>query len=163
MKLKTNKKKFEIFLEAARELNDFFNVVPILSGSLGLYRIIGEHGESHDIDILVPDEFVNKRWNELTSLMKKIGFKLNNEHEHEFIRGFEIVAFATKNDLKEQVNLDPNSLGVSNFNNIKFKELAVENYLSLYKLMLRDSYRQEKKGREDKIKINLIKKYISKT
>ena len=163
MELKINKKKFEIFLEVAKKLNDFFNVAPILYGSLGLYKIIGEHGESHDIDVLVPDELVNKRWNELISLMKKMGFKLDNEHEHEFIRGSEIVAFATENDLKERVNLDPNSLEVSNFDNIKFKELAAKDYLSLYKFMLRDNYLQKKRGKKDRAKISLIEKYISKT
>ena len=59
MGLKINEKKFEVFLEVARKLNDFFNVIPILYGSLGLYKIIGEYSECSDIDILIPDEFVN--------------------------------------------------------------------------------------------------------
>jgi len=160
MDFKINKKKFEVFLEVTEELNDFFNIIPILYGSLGLYKIIGEDDESQDIDILVPDEFVNGRWNKLISLMEKIGFKLKNEHEHEFIRNSEIVAFGTQKDLVKRIQLNPNKLTVSSVDNIKFKELSAEDYLSVYKLMLRDDYRQEKLGENDKKKIELIKKYI---
>jgi len=161
MGLKINKKKFEIFLEVAGKLNDFFNVIPILYGSLGLYKIIGENGKCSDIDILIPDEFVNERWQDLIDLMRKMGFELKNEHEHEFIRDSEIVAFAKQDDLIKQINLYPNDLIVHNINNIKFKELSVKDYLSVYKLMLRDDYRQEKRGKADQKKIDLIEKYIS--
>ena len=160
MGLKINEKKFEVFLEVARKLNDFFNVIPILYGSLGLYKIIGEYSECSDIDILIPDEFVNERWNELIDLMEKMGFKLKDEHEHEFIRGSEIVAFAKQDDLIKRIELDPNKLTVSNINNIKFKELSVKDYLSVYRLMLRDDYRQKKRKKADQEKIDLIEKYI---
>ena len=160
MGLKINEKKFEVFLEVARKLNDFFNVIPILYGSLGLYKIIGEYSECSDIDILIPDEFVNERWDELIDLMEKMGFKLKDEHEHEFIRGSEIVAFAKQDDLIKRIELDPNKLIVSNINNIKFKELLIKNYLSVYRLMLRDDYRQKKRKKADQEKIDLIEKYI---
>jgi len=160
MGLKINEKKFEVFLEVARKVNDFFNVIPILYGSLGLYKIIGEYSECSDIDILIPDEFVNERWNELIDLMEKMGFKLKDEHEHEFIRGSEIVAFAKQDDLIKRIELDPNKLIVSNINNIKFKELLIKNYLSVYRLMLRDDYRQKKRKKADQEKIDLIEKYI---
>jgi len=160
MGLKINEKKFEVFLEVARKLNDFFNVIPILYGSLGLYKIIGEYSECSDIDILIPDEFVNERWNELIDLMEKMGFKLKDEHEHEFIRGSEIVAFAKQDNLIKRIELDPNKLIVSNINNIKFKELLIKNYLSVYRLMLRDDYRQKKRKKADQEKIDLIEKYI---
>ena len=160
MGLKINEKKFEVFLEVARKLNDFFNVIPILYGSLGLYKIIGEYSECSDIDILIPDEFVNERWDELIDLMEKMGFKLKDEHEHEFIRGSEIVAFAKQDNLIKRIELDPNKLIVSNINNIKFKELLIKNYLSVYRLMLRDDYRQKKRKKADQEKIDLIEKYI---
>ena len=160
MGLKINEKKFEVFLEVARKVNDFFNVIPILYGSLGLYKIIGEYSECSDIDILIPDEFVNERWDELIDLMEKMGFKLKDEHEHEFIRGSEIVAFAKQDNLIKRIELDPNKLIVSNINNIKFKELLIKNYLSVYRLMLRDDYRQKKRKKADQEKIDLIEKYI---
>lgn len=161
MDLKINKKKFEIFLEVAKALNESFSIIPILYGSLGLYKIIGEHGKCNDIDILVSDEFINERWNELINLMERMRFKLKDEHEHEFIRDSEIVAFAKQDDLIKRINLYPNDLIVYNINNVKFKELSVKDYLSVYRLMLRDDYRQEKRGKADQEKIDLIEKYIS--
>jgi len=92
--------------------------------------------------------------------MEKMGFKLKDEHEHEFIRGSEIVAFAKQDDLIKRIELDPNKLIVSNINNIKFKELLIKNYLSVYRLMLRDDYRQKKRKKADQEKIDLIEKYI---
>jgi len=161
--IEINKKKFEIFLEVAGNLNNFLNVTPILYGSLGLYKIIEEYGKCNDIDVLVPDEFVDEKWNELISLMEKIGFKLKDEHEHEFIRNSEKVAFAKQNDLIKRIKLYPNNLTVHDINNIKFKELSAKDYLSVYRLMLRDSYRQEKRGMTDQKKIDLIEKYINKS
>jgi len=162
MSLKINKKKFEIFLEIAKALNESFNTVPVLYGSLGLYKIIGEHSECSDVDVLVPDEFVNERWDELIKLIEKMGFELKDEHEHEFIRNSEIVAFAKQNDLIKRIGLYPNKLIVCKVDDIKFKELSIEDYLSVYRLMLRDDYRQEKRGKADQEKIELIEKYISK-
>lgn len=161
MDLKINKKKFEIFLEVAGKLNNFFDVIPILYGSLGLYKIIGEHSECNDVDVLLPDEFINKKWQDLIDLMRKIGFELKDEREHEFIRDSEIVAFAKQDDLIKRINLYPNDLVVHNINDVKFKELSVKNYLSVYKLMLRDDYRQKKRGKADQEKIDLIEEYIS--
>ena len=161
MNLKINKGKFEIFLEVAKNLDNFLNVTPVFYGSLGLYKIIGEHSKCDDIDILIPDEFINERWNELIDLMKKMKFKLKDEYEHEFIRDSEVVAFGRQNDLIKRIKLDLNNLTVNNINDIKFKELSIKDYLSVYKFMLRDNYRQEKRGNADQEKINLIKKYIS--
>lgn len=96
MSLKINRKKFKIFLEITKALNEFFSIVPILYGSLGLYRVIGESGKVNDIDILVPDKFTHERWKDLINLMKNLNFKLNNESEHEFIREKEIAALAQK-------------------------------------------------------------------
>ena len=163
MNMKINKKKFEIFLEIAKNLNHFLDITPIVYGSLGLYRIIGERGKCEDIDILIPNEFINEKWNELVSVMEKIGFKLGNEHKHEFIRDLGTIAFLEQNDLIRRINLYPDSLTVHSINDIKFKELSIENYLAAYKFMVQDEYRQQEKKKSDQEKVNLIEKYIHNT
>jgi len=160
MNIKINKEKFEVFLEVAKNLNNFLNVTPILYGSLGLYKIIGEHGKCEDIDILIPNEFVNERWSELIDVMEKMGFKLGNEHKHEFICGSGTIAFLEQNDLIRRINLYPNSLMVHSINNIKFKELSAENYLSAYKFMVQDEHREKEKKKSDQEKADLIEKFI---
>lgn len=162
MKLDINKEKFEIFLEVAKELNKSFNIVLILYGSLGLSRVIGEFGEVNDIDVLVPERFIKEGWDELNSFMQSLGFKLKDEHEHEFIKNGKIIAFGKEKDLSELAKIDPDNLKISEVEGTRFKELSPEQYLSAYQSMLRDEYRQEKRGTADKEKIKLIKEYIEK-
>ena len=158
MNLDINKRKFEIFLEVSRLLNTH-GIVPILYGSLGLWKIIGEFDKANDIDILVPKKFIKEKWNFLIDLVNKINFKLKDEHEHEFIRDSEIIAFARQEDLEERLQINPKKLKISKINGVRFKELNPQQYLATYQFMLRDEYRQEKRGKEDKRKIILIKNF----
>lgn len=161
MELKINKKKFEIFLEVTKELNKL-DITPILFGSLGLCRKIGEFKPVQDVDFLLPEEWLDKKWKKLVDLMEKIGFKLENEKEHEFVREEEKIAFGKEKDLKEMVNISVEELESSGLAGAKFKELSPEQYLKVYEVMLRDNYRQEKRMKDDKSKIDLIKKYLEK-
>jgi len=155
-----NREKFEIFLEVAEGLNKAFSVAPIITGSLGLCRVIGDFKEAEDIDIWVPREFIEVKWAETITFMKGIGFELKDEHEHEFFRQGEVVAFGSDTDLAAQAKISPDTLNVSEAGGEKFKEFTAQQYLDIYKLMLRDNYRQEKKGKNDLQKIKLIEEYI---
>lgn len=163
MKRKNNKEKFEIFLEVGRGLNKTFNVVPVLFGSLGLYRRIGEYEQANDIDILIPEELISKRWGELIYFMQDLGFKLADQKEREFSREGEWVGFAGQEDLPKRAEINLSDLEISNKDGVVFKELTAEQFLKVYELMLRDKYRQEKLGKDDKKKIELIKNYIEKS
>jgi len=155
-----NEKKLIIFQEVARALNRA-NIIPILFGSLGLYKAINKlERRINDIDILVPDEFVKEKWNELNGTMKQLDFILKDEGEHEFERDGELVAFGKTNDLINLARVYPKDLEVIEENDAKFKKLSPEQYLMCYKYMLRDDYRQEKRGNADKEKIKLIEDYL---
>ncbi len=158
--MKINKEKFRIFLKIAKNLNCFLNITPIVYGSLGLYRIIGEHGRCEDIDILIPNEFVNERWNELIEVMERMGFKLGNEDKREFMCDSGAIAFLEQNDLIRRINLYPDTLIAHSINNIKFKELSIENYLAAYKFMVQDEHREKEKKKSDQEKADLIEKFI---
>lgn len=125
MNLDINEEDFKIFLEVAKALNKSFGIIPILYGSLGLNRVIGEFGKANDIDILVPDEFVNKRWTKLVNFMQGLNFGLKDEHEHEFIRKGKIIAFATEDDLVEHAKVDPRNLKISE----KSSESSLKSFL----------------------------------
>jgi len=156
--LNNNKKKLIIFWEVARALNRV-NITPILFGSLGLYRAINKlERKVNDIDILVPDELIEK--SKLYEIMEQLGFVLKDEHEHEFERDGEIVAFGKANDLSNLAKVNPKDLEVIEENGVKFRKLSPEQYLMCYKYMLRDGYRQEKRGNADKEKIEFIEDYL---
>jgi molecular chaperone GrpE (heat shock protein) len=157
--LEINKSKFNAFLEITRELNKS-DITPILYGSLGLSRIIGEFKKAQDVDLLVSKDWIGEKWENLIRLMKNNGFKMINEKEHEFKKGEEIIAFGDEYDLKEMANIDINNLKLTALGGAKFKELNPRQYLEVYRYMSRDNYRQEKLGKEDNKKIELIKKYL---
>ena len=92
--------------------------------------------------------------------MRGLDFELKDEHEHEFIRKGNFVAFADEIDLNERLQIGTKKLKVSKIGEVKFRELSVKQYLCVYKFMLRDNYRQEKRGTADIKKIALIQKYI---
>ncbi len=152
--------KLKIFLEVVRVFNRN-KIIPVLYGSLGLYRAIDElERKVNDIDILLPDEFLTEKWNQLLNIMNDLNFVLKDKYEHEFIRDREIVAFGKVRDLVKLGKIDFEELKISEKDNAKFRELSPEQYLNCYKFMLRDTYRQEKRGNADKEKIALIEKYL---
>ena len=157
-----NRGKFDIFLEVAKGLNKAFSIAPIITGSLGLCRVIGDFKEAEDIDVWVSKELIEIKWPETIIFMGGLGFELKDEHEHEFSRQGEVVAFGSDADLAAQAKISPDTLNVSEVGGAKFKEFTAQQYLDIYKLMLRDNYRQDKKGKNDQQKIKLIEEYIEK-
>lgn len=160
MILLKNKNKFKIFLQIAEGLNKSLDFTPILYGSLGLNRIIGDFYKVNDIDILVPDEFIHKKWNMLLDFMHKLNFKLKDIREHEFIKNANIINFATNKDLFKYTNAKPEQLEITQVGHTKFKELSLKQYLAAYAMSLKDSYRQNKKDNEDHKRIKQIKRHL---
>ena len=149
--------KFDIFLEIAGELNRSLAIKPVLYGSLGLNVLLKTNGSVNDIDILVPREFVNNKWEKLKDLTEKLSFELKNLKEHEFIRDEEIVAFASDEALRD-INLTPDDLNETAVKGIIFKELTAEQYLKVYKFTLHDGYRLTKHS--DQEKITLLEEFL---
>lgn len=155
-----NQEKLLIFLEIARSLNKA-KIIPVLYGSLGLYRAINKfERKTNDIDILVPDEFIEERWSDLRYIMEQLGFMLQDEREHEFKREKKLVAFGKVSDLVKLAEINPQEIEVVQQDGVQFRELSPEQYLRCYKFMLRDNYRQEKRGNADQEKITLIEIFL---
>jgi len=163
MSLKINKSKLETFLLIAKHLNKSFGVVPILFGSLGLNKTIGEFKKSNDIDILLPDEFVNGRFKDLVDFMKVLSFRfkreIKEENEYEFAKGGEIVSFGGEDDLLVKLEMDSEKLKISQMKEASFKEFSPAQYLELYQFLAKNKNRR-KENKKDSQKIRLIKKYI---
>ena len=130
-----NMKKFQMFLDLARELNQKFNVVPVLWGPLGLCSALGVKAingvEASQIDILVPSSLMQGQ--DLASLMESLGFNLSSEDERKFIneRG-EIVCFGPDESLSLLPNSALSSLWAGqNVRGIKYQGLTVFDYRCL--------------------------------
>lgn len=58
------------FLIIANELNARLNIIPLLFGSLGLEQRLGIDLNAEDIDVLVPEEYLNEKWQSIVSVME---------------------------------------------------------------------------------------------
>lgn len=64
--------KLNYFLENASILNQKFNIIPLIYGSLGLEVLTNENLNSDDIDILIPEIYVTgEKWNEFKDYMEQ--------------------------------------------------------------------------------------------
>lgn len=128
-------KKFATFLEIAQALNRH-GIVPILYGSLGLYKIIGELDEIGDIDITIQNKYLEKEFSELMKIMAEIGYSQDKIYPHEFTKGEGQIGFEPENELVEDTGVDVKNLKITKINGAEFQELTPEHYLIIYQKTL---------------------------
>ena len=154
-------KKYDDFIKVTQILNKK-GITPVLYGSLGLYKIIGELGPISDIDLLIPKVWLEEKWNEFQTYLESFGFIMVDLHEHEFshpdITGN--VAFGSIEETKEYSGLDITKLNLTNVKESNYLTLSAEQYLNTYKESLKDGYRQQKKEKADQLKIKALENYL---
>lgn len=154
--------KFDYFLQNAEILNDKFNIVPLLYGSLGLELLTNSSLNADDIDILIPQVFVTgDKWKEFKLFLESHGYTLINEHEHTFHKGDIDYSYASVEGLKEFADIDICDIEIRNISGTKFMLLSLEQYLKVYQKSSLDGYRINVKEKQDKQKIEFIKQQIN--
>lgn len=125
-------KKLSIFLEIAGELNRH-KISPILYGSLGVSRLI-KINDIDDIDIVVPNEWLDDKFTEFKKIMEGIGFKQDLKYPHEFNREKRDghVGFESKGELKKDMGINLKNIKTTEINGVKFGELSSKDYLNVY-------------------------------
>lgn len=99
--------KFDCFLQNAEMLNDKFNIVPLLYGSLGLEVLTDSSLNADDIDILIPQAFVTgDKWTEFKLFLESHGYELIDEHEHTFCKDGVDYSYASIDGLKDFADID---------------------------------------------------------
>jgi hypothetical protein len=96
---------------------------PVLYGSLGLQYVTGHGLCPQDIDILVPQDLLKARGDELRHAMENLRFILADIHEHQFHKGSLKVAFA---------QVDYAALRVEKLRGADLKVLESADYLKVY-------------------------------
>ena len=150
------------FLKITKHLNTSLGIVPVLYGSLGLSRILNQDLESRDIDVLVPKKYVTSEWQKLIDILSELGYKMVNEHEHEFIRDDIKIGIAHEEDLEPFAQVDYKNLETVADDGARYKVLSLEDYKKVYSKSKLDSYRANKKNKQDSEKLELIEKYQNK-
>ncbi len=148
--------KFRVFFLVAKKLNAL-GVEPVLFGSLGVSTVINLEMPINDVDILIPDIWVEDRWRELIVLMSALDFSVYDELEHEFIRDSQKVAFAGESILGD-ISLTKSKLVRMATGELKYYIPTASQFLEIYRYSLNDGYRIKK--RKDNEKIKLLTEYL---
>lgn len=153
--------KFDFFLQNAEMLNNKFNIIPLLYGSLGLEVLTNSSLNADDIDILIPQMFVTgDRWEEFKSFLESCEYVLIDEHEHTFCKDGVDYSYASIDGLKDFADIDICDIEIRNVSVTKFMLLSLEQYLKVYQKSSQDGYRMNVKEKQDNQKIEFIKKLL---
>ena len=154
--------KYSEFLSAAKQINKTFQVSPLLFGSLGLERRLGISLNSDDIDVLLPERLLTDDWQQLIAMMEQLSYTLQDEEEHEFVKGDFRMAFASIENLEPFAGVDLNHIPLINDQGASCYLLELPDYLRVYEASSKDGYRKNVKNKQDQQKIDLILKALEK-
>lgn len=152
----------EKFLHIAKALNENLNVVPLLFGSLGLEQRLQINLNVDDIDVLIPEIFLNDRWDDIVRIMEENGYALYDAHEHAFEKNGLSVAFASIESLTPFAGVDVEKIPVIEESGTHYMLLGLQDYLKVYTASLKDGYRKNVKNKNDQQKIDLINQALNK-
>lgn len=154
--------KKELFLQIARKLTETLGITPLLFGSLGLEQRLGANLNADDIDVLIPEEYLDEKWDMLIEVMTTLGYKLYDVHEHAFEKDGVSAAFASIENLVPFAGVDITRIPVVGENGVRYYLLGLEDYLKVYTASSKDGYRKDTKNKNDTEKIELIKRALEK-
>ena len=149
------------FLSIAAVLNERLQIVPLLFGSLGLEQRLHADLHADDIDVLIPEVFLNEEWDRLVSVMNEQGYVLYDLHEHAFEKAGLSVAFASIESLTPFAGVDVGKIPMMEEAGVRYYLLDLQDYLKVYTESAKDGYRRDKKHKEDGEKVELIKKALN--
>jgi len=159
-KIPHNQKVLDIFSKLTEELNKM-NILPIAYGSLGLNLIIGEQGLINDIDLIISDSEFSSNWDNIkNNILPSLGYEIDTTHWQEF-NGHNIpISILKISDLQKLTDIHECQLKKEKLEHVEFYNLSLKQHLDIYENGLLNKYRKQKKNKEDKQKIILIKQNI---
>ena len=152
--------KFPLFLDNARLLQESFDITPLLYGSLGLEYLTGEDLNSDDIDILIYQKYLTDEWGKFRTVLEKEGYVLADEHEHTFCKDGVCYSYASIEELETFAGISESEIEVKTKDNISFRLLSLEQYLTVYKKSSKDGYRVNVRNKKDNEKIKFIEEKL---
>ena len=148
------------FLYVAESLNKKLNIVPLLFGSLGLEQRLHTSLNADDIDILIPEAFLDEEWNGVVTVMNDNGYVLYDLHEHAFEKSGLSLAFASIESLTPFAGIDIAKIPIIEESGVYYYLLDLQDYLKVYTASSKDGYRKNIKNKKDEEKIKLINKAL---
>lgn len=152
--------KKALFFENAKLLYDRLGIIPLLYGSLGLEYVTNENLNADDIDILIPEIFIDEKWNEFKGFLISEGYSLLDEHEHTFQKNNISYSYASIEELKSFAEIELADIERRCSNGTQFMMLSLEQYLKVYRASAKDGYRITVRKKKDNDKIAFIEKHL---
>ena len=143
------------FLRIAKTLNIRLHITPLLFGSLGLEQRLCVNLNPDDIDVLIPEAYLNEKWDSIVEIMVENGYTLYDIHEHVFEKSGLSIAFASIENLVPFAEIDLTKIPVVEEADTKYLLLGLQDYLKVYTASSKDGYRNTK-NKNDRQKIDLI-------
>ena len=151
------------FVKIAEQLNKRLQVVPLLYGSLGLEQRLNVNLGADDIDVLIPEVFLDEKWTDVVQLMNENGYNLYDQHEHAFKKTGLSIAFAPIESLTPFAGIDITKIPIIEEENALYFLLDLQDYLRVYVASSKDGYRKNIKNKQDGQKIKLINEALLKS
>jgi len=156
-----NKKVMRIFSRLVCGLNRM-GITPIIYGSLGLVFLIKKQIPVNDIDIILLDDDFNNRWKDICRfLTEDMKYAIDPNHKQEFLNDI-LVSFMSVNDIRKLTEINISQLQKTTRNKITYYNLTPNQHLNIYKNGLLNKFRRQKNEKDDKNKIDLIRRYLLK-
>ena len=150
-----------MFFENAKLLADRFKIIPLMYGSLGLKYITGENISVDDIDILIPEIFVNERWEEFKGFLLKNGYILVDQREHTFQKNGIYYSYASIEEMESFAQINLFDIKIEANFGVRFRILSLEQYLKVYTASSTDGYRIDVRKKKDFDRLQVIHKHLS--
>ncbi len=152
----------QAFLENAALLGESFSITPLLYGSLGLEYLTGHKFYADDIDILIPQRFLQEQWVEFRKTLEDKGYRLTDLHEHTFEKNGFRYSYASLEELEPFAGISMDAIATVDEEGVSFKLLSLSQYLCVYSASAKDGYRLNVKEKQDVEKIEFIKNRLGK-
>ena len=143
-------------------MNKDLHIIPLLFGSLGLEERLNTNLNADDIDVLIPEVFLNEKWNSIVTIMNDNGYVLYDLHEHAFKKSGLSIAFASIESLAPFAGINLTKIPIIEEIGIRYYLLSLEDYLKVYTASSKDGYRKNIKNKKDQQKVELIIKALGK-
>lgn len=153
--------KKALFFENAKLLTEKFGIIPLMYGSLGLEYITGKSLDADDIDILIPETFLNEHWSEFKSFLMDRGYILIDEHEHTFQKDDVFYSYASVEELESFAGINISDIRLVTNDDVQFSLLSLEQYLTIYMASSKDGYRINVREKKDQEKIEFIENQLN--
>jgi hypothetical protein len=156
-----NKKAMRVFSKLVSGLNRM-GITPIVYGSLGLAFLIKKQIPINDIDMILLDDDFDNRWEDICKfLIKDMKYAIDPEHKQEFLNDI-LVSFMSVSDIRKLTKINISQLQKTARKEITYYNLTLNQHLNIYKNGLLNKFRRQKKEKDDKNKIDLIRRYLLK-